>query len=404
MSYLGSSAKSLSLTKGAKTIAEAIEEVARERSVPISFYMGGKHPYALLSKGGKSAKVFFSGTPGDNVRAAMNQRTETRKICNRNGWLAPVAEEQMEQPVNLIQTGLSKFDAVKPSSGAASPAVISVLRGFPVPDVPAIGRRTHDPRSGRPGEEYMKWLEVRDVFIYNVRKAGATFDEIVKALNGAGCPITRAASEQAVYKIERQRGERQRGQSQKRNYTSISAKEIDPAVVASVLARVPHIPGFARRVYQFGEATGEYRSWCQSVRLPWMLEAIQAGATFSKIAETLRGAGNPVDDQVVKRATLSQRKKMQQEAEKEAAKQARAAEREARKAEATAAAPVAEVAPDRVIQTEGGFLKAFGDFIEAYISAEVAKRAPKIVYTPEQVEKWKKKSENLDALLSLAKD
>lgn len=367
--FLGNTPSTLTLSKGSKEIAQAIYNVAQEFGAHISFWMGGKHPFAKIEREGKFFKLHFAGSPGDSRRAARNQEADTRRICRRAGW-SPIPAEKKEQPVTtLAQTGKgSMFDAQPGSRGPASPVRSvgneAITVGDPpiaIPFIPDIAKRLAGIKSKGP-TAYQAFTKRRNQWAAQVYAANPNnpriWDDMVAALELGGYKTTVSALQQAV-RIIRQKADRPTadvfskpsadGEKKRINFPRPTI-EPDHAKLAAILKSPPHIPEFARReigavnMVKGGEnpLTSEYRMWAANERYRWIAMALDAGGTDEQILAALRAAGHPIRATAMQLADRRWRKEAWEAGEAaraaEAARVARlAAEKAAKKA---AKAPV----------------------------------------------------------------
>lgn len=203
--------------KDVRQFAENIETFASKRGVKVGLEFGGSHPKLTFEKGERNRKYVIPSTPSDN-RALLNLGSDIRRMFNTMGWVeevdtsgatfhnpsqGPASEVKTHAPPRLVTKEKEPEMTMTPPPLSRPDA--PNVRGWEVPEVPECAKGPQT-KGGKKSGEYAAFADKRARWCDTVRRAGASWEEIVAGLARAGHITNEDAVSQGLYVWKRRNG------------------------------------------------------------------------------------------------------------------------------------------------------------------------------------------------------
>lgn len=174
-----------SIGRKAKDTASFVTDWCSENGISCEIFptQTSGHPAFRITVDGRTAKVFFAGSPSDQRRSRHQALADVKRKAKTLGWTPPEKERTM---VTLTQTGVNKFDSQRPSEGPAGPPVVT---------------RYVPPPAGAPKPP---GLDARNKWIFEQFEAGMKTEDVHRGLVNAGWHSLKTQSVYAQYRKMKQ--------------------------------------------------------------------------------------------------------------------------------------------------------------------------------------------------------
>lgn len=149
---------------------------------------GAGHPMIRVRHKDQTRKMSFSATPSDKRRGSLNAVSQLKRALRDMGWKP---RKQEYENMKMGKQNLSKFDSRSPTLGAASECKVTRLKPPSVSGVEIPLAYAGYKVGTRPSTaEQSAIIADRNHAMLAANMAGATYEEIHKALHSAGWGVS----------------------------------------------------------------------------------------------------------------------------------------------------------------------------------------------------------------------